>query len=96
MFLLKRVARKGCGSKEIFSVGERCLVQNVVTKLWDREAIIKGLRTAADNTIVSYNIDIAGVKSTRHWKFLRKLIMNDKNEDYGVVVKMSDEFQRDT
>ena len=36
---LKRVAKKGCGSKEIFLVGERCLVQNVVTKLWDREAI---------------------------------------------------------
>ena len=65
--------------------GERCLVQNVVTKLWDREAIITGLRTAADNTIVSYNIDIAGVKSTRHRTFLRKLIVNDNNEDLPKV-----------
>ena len=37
------------------------------------------------NTIVSYNIDIAGVKSRRHRKFLRKLIMNDKNEDLPKV-----------
>ena len=56
-------------------------MQNVGTKLWDREATITRLRTAADNTIVSYNIDIAGVKSTRHRKSLRKLIVNDKNED---------------
>ena len=52
-----------------------------MTKVWDREALITGLRTAADNTIDSYNIDIAGVKSTRHRKFLRKLITEDKNED---------------
>ena len=32
---LKKVARKGRNSNEIFSVGERCLVQNVVTRLWD-------------------------------------------------------------
>ena len=39
---LKRVARKGGVSKEIFLVGEQCLVQNVVTHLWEREAIITG------------------------------------------------------
>ena len=70
---LRRVSRKGRGTKEIYSVGELCWVQNVKTKLWDRKAVITGLRTASDNTIVSYDIEIEGVKSTRHRKFLRKM-----------------------
>ena len=36
--------------------------------------------SAADTTIVSYNLDIEGLLSTRHRKFLRKIV-NFPNED---------------
>ena len=56
-----RVEKKGCCSKESYVVGEKVLVQNVVSKLWDREAVITGVRTVVDQTIVSYNLDIWGL-----------------------------------
>ena len=65
--------------KVVYSVGESCWVQNIRTKKWDREATITGVRTACDGTIISYDIDIDGVKSTRHRKFLHK--MNVTNVD---------------
>ena len=55
-------------------IGEKVFVQNLATKLWDREAVVTGGRTSADKTIVSYNLDIAGLQSTRHRKFLRKVV----------------------
>ena len=61
---LRHVSRKGCGKKEIYSIGEPCWVQNVKSNVWDRQAIITGIRTACDGTIVSYDIEIGGVKST--------------------------------
>ena len=76
----KRVEKKGRCSKESYVVGEKVLVENVVSKLWDREAVITGVRTAAENTIVSYNLDIGGLQSIRHRKSLRK-IANLPNED---------------
>ena len=79
-FIKKGVEKKGRCSKESFVVGGKVLVQNVVSKLWDREAVITGVRTAADTTIVSYNLDIGGLRSTRHRKFLRKIV-NFPNED---------------
>ena len=54
--------------------GEKVLVQNVVSKLWDRETVITAVRTAADKTIVTYNLDIGGQQSTCHRKFLRKIV----------------------
>ena len=66
--------KKGCCSKESSAIGEKVSVQNVVSKLWDREAVITGIRTAADKTIVSYNLDIRGLQSARHRKVLRKIV----------------------
>ena len=43
---LRRVSRKGRGTKEIYSIGEPCWVQNVKTKVWDRQAVVTGVRTA--------------------------------------------------
>ena len=62
----KRVEKKGRCSKKSYSVGEKVFLQNVFSKLWDREAVITGVRTAADKTIVSYHLDIGGLQSTRH------------------------------
>ena len=96
----KRVERKGRCSKESHVIGEKVLVQNVVTKLWDREAVVTGIRTAADKTIVSYNLDIGGLQSKRHIKFLRKTVdlpYQDEadvepviNADEGVIVTGQD------
>ena len=61
---LKRVERKGRCTKESYKIGRKVLMQNVGSKLWDNEAVITGIRTAADRTIVSYNIDIGGIQST--------------------------------
>ena len=95
---LKRVSRKGRGTKQVYSVGESCWVQNIKTKKWDREAIITGVRTACDGTIVSYDIDIDGVKSTRHRKYLHKMNVNNiddkdlpKNDDEERKFPLADE-----
>ena len=89
---LKRVSRKGRGTKQVYSVGESCWVQNIKTKKWDREALITGVRTACDGTIVSYDIDIDGVKSTRHRKYLQK--MNVNNIDNKDLPKNDDEERK--
>jgi len=79
---LKRVSKKGRGTKETYGIGESCLVQNMKTLKWDRVAVITGVRTACDQTIVSYDIDIDGVSSTRHRKYLQKMNVNNiENKD---------------
>ena len=73
-------------------IGEKVLVQNLATKLWDREAVVTGVRTSADKTIVSYNLDIAGLQSTRHRKFLRKVVgLTDQDEAAVKSVPNADE-----
>ena len=59
----KRVNRPGKTSKEIYEVGEEVLVQNVKTKLWDQRGVITEVRTAHDDKIVSYELDINGHNS---------------------------------
>ena len=55
--------------------------------------MITGVRTACDNTIVSYDIEIGGVKSTRHRKFLRKMNNEDlpKHVEEAWKVPLADE-----
>ena len=89
---LRRVSRKGRGTKEIYSVGELCWVQNVKSKVWDRQAEIIGIRTACDGRIVSYDIEIGGVKSTRLRRFLRK--MNTENIDDKDLPENDDEVRK--
>ena len=42
------------------------------------------IKTSADKTIVSYNLDIGGLQSRRHRKFLRKLVDLLKHDDIAV------------
>ena len=65
--------KKGCCSKESSAIGEKVSVQNVVSKLWDREAVITGIRTAPDKTIVNCNL-ISGAYIVQNRKFLRKIV----------------------
>ena len=44
------------------------------------------IRTSADRSIVSYNLDIRVLQSTRHRKFLRKLV-DLPNHDEAAVEK---------
>ena len=67
-------------------------MQNVKSNVWDRQAVITGIRTACDGTIVSYDIEIGGVKSTRHRKFLRK--MNNNNIDDEDLPELDDEARK--
>ena len=46
---------------------------------------MNGIRTSADGTIVSYNPDIGGLQSTRHRKFLRKLVDLPNHDDDSAV-----------
>ena len=68
-----RVNKKRRTRKESYQIGERVQIQNVVSKLWNREAKVKGIDTAADERIVSYPLDLNGAETTRHRKFLRKI-----------------------
>ena len=69
----KRVVHPGRVSKEIYEVGETVLVQDVKTKLWKKKGQITAVRTAHDDTIVSYELTIEGYNTTRHRRFLRKV-----------------------
>ena len=46
--------------KEIYSEGEWVRIQDIKSKLWNLEGIVKWVRTADDWTILSYDIDIDG------------------------------------
>ena len=86
---LRRVERKGRCTSDTFSVGERVRIQNIQSKLWDREEIITGVRISADGTIVSYDIDIGGNHLTRH--FIRKLnLPNVQCDDASVEMSNAD------
>ena len=50
------------------------VVGQKVTKLWDGEAVVTEIRIADDKTVASCNLDIGSLQSTRHRKFLRKIV----------------------
>ena len=58
--------------KETHSEGEVVRLQNIKSKEWDTFGVVKGIRTANDNTILSYDIDIDGTITSRHLKYMCK------------------------
>ena len=56
--------------KEIYSEGERVRLKDIKSKLWNTEGVVKKVRTADDGSIVSYDIDINGVITTRHRRYM--------------------------
>ena len=88
-----RVDKKGrtVGRKETFEVGEEVRMQNIKTKKWDQKGEIVEVRTAADGTIVSYEINTSsGTTTTRHRRFLMKLhnspFSNEANQKHNSPV----------
>ena len=84
----KRVARPGRVSKEIYEVGETVLVQDVKSKLWKKRGVITAVRTAHDNTIVSYELSIEGNNTTRHRRFLRKVPTGELPESVSPPIEV--------
>ena len=76
-----RVDKKGKTPKEIYSVGEKVLVQDLVSKAWNKEATVIAIRTAMDGTVVSYLLNINGYETARHRKFMRKLVLPDSERE---------------
>ena len=70
----KRVEKRGrtVGKKEVFSVGEKVKLQNLKTKQWNIDGEIMNVRTAADGTICSYDIQTNGTMNTWHRKYIMK------------------------
>ena len=58
--------------KETYSEGETVGLQNIKTKKWDTFGVVKGIRTADYNRILSYDIDINGTITSRHRKYMCK------------------------
>ena len=54
------------------------------SKLWDTVGVITGTRIASNGRIVSYDLDINGMHSTRHRKFLQKCNLPNVRDDKSV------------
>ena len=67
--------------KRIYKIGEIFLLQNIKTKRWDTIGVVKGIRTADDDTILSYDIDIDGMITSRHRKYMSKVRNSDEETE---------------
>ena len=72
----KRVQKRGRteGKKLTFAEGEEVWVQCIKTGKWKEKGTIESIRVADDGTIKSYAVLINGVLTTRHWRFLAKVV----------------------
>ena len=71
-----RVDKKGrtVGKNETFAVGEAVKLQNLKTKKWTNDGTITIVRTTADGTIASYDIETSnGTMTTRHRRYIQKV-----------------------
>ena len=59
--------------KVSYTEGERVRLQDIKSRLWNIEGVMKKVRTADDGTIVSYDINVNGVNTTRHRKYICKI-----------------------
>ena len=76
----KRVDKKGKKPKEMYEIGEVCLVQDMATRQWSKQATVISIRTALDGTVVSYLLDINGYQTARHRRYMRKLNIPEDHE----------------
>ena len=62
------------GKKEIYVRGEKVKLQDLKSKKWNADGTITEVRTAADGTIASYEIETSdGSLTTRHRKYIQKI-----------------------
>ena len=87
----KRVRKKQRTEQKklIFEPGEEVWIQCPKTNLWNIKGEIVSPRTAADGTILSYEVEISipgkgSYRSTRHRRFMRKYNLPDSDSDSAV------------
>ena len=62
------------GKKEKFEIGENVKLQDLKSKKWTSNGSITDIRTSADGTIASYEIETSdGHVTTRHRKYIQKI-----------------------
>ena len=67
--------------KHTYKIGETVCLQNIKSKKWDIFGVVKGILTA-DDTILSHDIDIDGMITSRHRKYMSKVRnSNDETEE---------------
>ena len=66
--------------KEIYKIGEDCLVQDMMSRQWSKRGTVISVHTAQDGTVVSYLLNINGFEPSRHRKYMRKLTIPDNAE----------------
>ena len=67
--------------KLMFEEGEEVWVQCIKSGKWKDKGVIDSVRTADDGTIKSYAVLIDGVKTTRHRRFLAKVMKQHSEEE---------------
>ena len=67
--------------KQTYEIGEKVRLQNIKSKKWDFFGVVKGIRTADDDTILSYDIDIDGTITSRHRKYMSKVRNSDEETE---------------
>ena len=67
--------------KQTYEIGETVRLQNIKSKKWDIFGVIKEIRTADDNTILSCDIDIDGMITSRHRKYMSKVRNSDEETE---------------
>ena len=65
----------------MFEEGEEVWVQDVKSGKWKDKGTIESVRVADDGTIKSYVVLIYGILSTRHRRFLAKVVEPHSGED---------------
>ena len=74
----KRVRKKErTVGKETYNVGETVRLQNIKTRRWDTFGVVTRIRTADDNRILSYDIDIDGTITSLHRKYMAQVKHSD-------------------
>ena len=71
----------------MYKVGEVCLVQDMATRKWSKQATVESIRTALDGTVVSYLLNINGYLTARHRRYMRKLNIPDEHEGERAVLR---------
>ena len=67
--------------KQTYEIGESVRLQNIKTKKWNIFGVVTGIRTSDDGTILSYDIDIDGMITSRHRKYMSKVRNSDEETE---------------
>ena len=69
-----RKMERTVGKKEKFTMGENVRLQDLKSKKWTSNGTITDIRTSAERTIASYEIETSdGLVTTRHRKYIQKI-----------------------